>query len=141
MTYFKILKGVLLMACCHILYSQSPVLKKAIIPTYPPLYRLAKISGTIELDVAVDRNGYVISTRVTKHINDKILGDSKFVDDVFKKWIFEPNKPGVMSASIILKIMPVGAKPDELVSEFELPSIITIKTESPQPEQDPIKTR
>ncbi len=121
-----------------LLYSHPPILKRAIIPAYPPLYRIAHISGMIELEVAVDSKGQVISTNITKHLNDTIKGDVKFVDTMFKKWVFEPNNPGILNLCVILKILPRGTMMDELETEFEPSKMVIIKTIETEPEKDPI---
>ncbi len=59
---------------------------KTVTPTYPPLAKQMKLSGSVELDAIIDESGNVSSVKVVK--GNPVLTNA--AEQALKKWTFKP---------------------------------------------------
>jgi TonB family protein len=106
----------------------SPEVVKAVIPIYPDVARAARLSGTVVVEVKINPDGSVASTRSVS--GDELLYKATAISA--RRWIFTPadkqTKVRDANLTFIYKLMPVSTPVEELFPIFMPPYQVEIRS-------------
>jgi TonB family protein len=111
--------------------SQRPVVLQAVAPVYPAVAASARVSATVMVEVQIDAEGKVTSSRVID--GHKLL--DKAAENAARRWVFAASKDEVaITARLTFTfiLMPEGARADELAPVFVLPYRVEVRRTIPK---------
>ena len=118
------------------LLGQPPAPNSLVIPQYPVLAKIARVEGTIVVDIEIGPAGLIHSLKVQEH--DKKLSQFAYaVVTSVSKWRLINQANQKFSISFIFQLLPYDAKDSELETKIDLFSSITIKTRRGAPLDTP----
>lgn len=109
----------------------QPMVLQAVAPIYPVVAASARVSRTMTVEVKINTEGKVTSTRIVE--GNRLL--DKAAENAARRWIFVAvNEESVRSARLTFtfKLMPEDAPADELLPIFMPPYHIEVRRAMPK---------
>ena len=100
-------------------------------PQYPLLAFQARVSGHVQVDVEVRSDGTVVG--LSRSEGDKIFRGAS--EDAARAWRFQPgsSRDRKCTLTMVYRIMPKGASPQELTTRFSPPLLVEVRRETAEP--------
>ena len=119
------------------IHAIEPRVVKAVIPIYPPLWRIGNISGMVWVKVHFDLGGNFEKVEIESSKIENIGSLQKYLNSMFSTWKFVKTRGGIHEFGIDFQLLPYTATPEQLLTELELgdySSRLIIKAKQPSPD-------
>lgn len=111
--------------------SPQPAVLQAVAPVYPVVAASARVSATVAVEVQIDPEGKVTSSRVVE--GNKLLDKAAII--AARRWVFAASKDEVARTARLtftFTLMPEDTHADELSPVFVLPFRIEVRRTIPK---------